>query len=418
MTSEVLLNAQKQVEVACKKLGLEEDVFELLKEPQRVLEVSIPVKMDSGKTKVFKGFRSQHNNAIGPYKGGIRFHQNVSRDEVMALSIWMTFKCGIVGIPYGGGKGGIIVDPHELSANELEQLSRGYVDKTYKYLGPDMDIPAPDVNTNGQIMSWMVDEYMKLTGKESLGMITGKPVEFGGSLGRGAATGLGVVEVSKKYLEKIGKKPAEATASLQGFGNVGSFTGKYLFDSGIKTVAIAGHDGKEEYAIYNEAGIDIPNLMKFKETNKDLRDFEGVEIIPIEDFWKLDVDLLIPAALENVIDEKTAPIIGAKAVMEAANGPTTREGDRILKERGIFVCPDVLTNAGGVTVSYFEWVQNRAGYYWSEEEVNQKEAEIMQTAFENIWNLKESSEEVTMREAAYMYSIKRVAEVMKLRGWY
>ncbi|MDO5027809.1 MAG: Glu/Leu/Phe/Val dehydrogenase [Bacillota bacterium] len=418
MTSEVLLNAQRQVEIACQRLGLDQDVYELLKEPQRVLEVAIPVKMDSGKTKVFKGFRSQHNNAIGPYKGGIRFHENVSNDEVKALSIWMTFKCGIVGIPYGGGKGGVIVDPKELSPRELEQLSRGYVEKLYKYLGPDIDIPAPDVNTNGQIMSWMVDEYMKLTGQENLGMITGKPVEFGGSLGRGAATGLGVVEISKKYLEKIGKKPEESTAALQGFGNVGSFTCKHLYEAGIKTLAIAGHEKEEEFAIYSKDGIEIPDLMEFRKTNRNLKEFPGVEVISIEDFWKLNVDLLIPAALENVIDENTAPLVGAKAVMEAANGPVTREGDRILKERGIFVCPDVLTNAGGVTVSYFEWLQNRAGYYWTEEEVNQKEAQIMQKAFDNIWNLKEANKEVTMREAAYMYSIKIVAETMKLRGWY
>lgn len=418
MTSEVLLNAQEQVKIACEKLGLEESVYEILKEPQRVLEVSIPVKMDDGSTKVFKAFRSQHNDAVGPYKGGIRFHQNVTRDEVKALSIWMTFKCGIVGIPYGGGKGGVVVDPSELSKGELERLSRGYIDKIYKYLGNSIDIPAPDVNTNGQIMAWMADEYNKVTGHQEIGVITGKPIEFGGSLGRSAATGLGVVETAKKYLEKIGRKPEESTASIQGFGNVGSFTGKYLYENKIKTVAVAGHLKDEEFAVYNKDGIDIPKLMKFREKNKNLKEFEGVEVISIEDFWKLDVDLLIPAALENAIDEKNAAIINAKAVLEAANGPITREGDKVLKKRNIFVSPDVLTNAGGVTVSYFEWVQNNYGYYWTEEEVNEREAQAMQKAFDNIWSLMEEYDGVSMREAAYMYSIKKVSEVMKLRGWY
>ncbi|MDO5726263.1 MAG: Glu/Leu/Phe/Val dehydrogenase [Tissierellia bacterium] len=417
MSDNVLFSAQEQIRKACEKLELPQAVFEILKEPQRVLEVSIPVRMDDGSTRVFKGYRSQHNDAIGPYKGGIRFHPNVNLDEVKALSIWMTFKCGIVGIPYGGGKGGITVDVTELSQSELERLSRGFIEKTHKYLGDRIDIPAPDVNTNAQVMSWMVDEFNKLSGHQEIGVITGKPVALGGSLGRTEATGFGVVEIAKAYLKKEGLDPKETTAALQGFGNVGSYTGKYLYEAGIKTVAVAGHDKDKEFAIYNEDGIDIPKLMKFLENEKDIRKFDNVKTIDIDEFWALDVDLLIPAALENAIDKNNAKLINAKAVLEAANGPITLEADEILKDRNIVVTPDVLTNAGGVTVSYFEWVQNRYGYYWSEKEVLEKESIAMNEAFNNIWDLMKEYD-VTMREAAYMFSIKKVAENMKLKGWY
>lgn len=416
MTSEVLLNAQEQVKKACKHLGLSNEIYEILKEPERLIEVSIPVKMDDGSTKVFKGYRSQHCDVMGPYKGGIRFHENVNRDEVVALSIWMTFKAGIVGVPYGGGKGGIIVDPKTLSRNEQERLSRGYISRLYKYLGQDIDIPAPDVGTNGQIMSWMLDEYETIKGEHEPGMITGKPIELGGSLGRSAATGFGVVEIAKNYLDKIGQKPNESTATLQGFGNVGSYTGKYLYESGIKTLAVAGHDNGKEFAIFSNDGINIPELIKFREANKNMKEFPGVEVISIEDFWKLEVDLLIPAALENVINKDNATKIGAKAIIEAANGPVTREGDKILKERGIFICPDVLANSGGVVVSYFEWVQNRLGYYWSQEEVEEKQAILMRQAFDNVWVLKNDLKNLDMREAAYTYSLKRISENLKLRS--
>ncbi len=416
--SEVLKNAQSQIRIAVDKLGLPEDVYELLKEPQRVLEVSIPVKMDDGSIKTFKGYRAQHNNAVGPYKGGVRFHQNVDLDEVKALSIFMTFKCGVVGIPYGGGKGGVSVDPLELSSNELEQLARGYIDKTYKYLGDRIDIPAPDVGSNAQVMSWMLDEYEKIKGYQEPGIITGKPVLLGGSLGRTQATGVGIVEIAKCYLEKIDKKPKEASAAVQGFGNVGSFTCKSLQDEKIKVVSIAEFYNGKAYAIYKEEGIDIDALMKFRESNKNLAEFEGVEIIDMARFWTLNVDLLIPAALENAIDAEIAKKIKAKAVIEAANGPTTIEADKIFKERNIFVTPDILTNAGGVTVSYFEWVQNLYGYFWSEEQVIKEAKATMRRAFENIWNLYKEYSDISMREAAYMYSIKVVADAMKLRGWY
>ncbi len=415
---EILKNAQTQIRFAVDKLGLPKEVYELLKEPQRVLEVSIPVKMDDGTIKIFKGYRAQHNNAVGPYKGGVRFHQSVNLEEVKALSILMTFKCGVVGIPYGGGKGGITVNPLELSPNELEQLARGYIEKTHKYLGDHIDIPAPDVGSNAQIMSWMLDEYERINGYQQPGFITGKPILLGGSLGRTQATGVGIVEIAKCYLEKIGKKAEEASASVQGFGNVGSFTCKSLQDEKIKVVSIAEFYNGKAYAIYKEDGIDVKSLMKFKESNMNLAEFEGVEVIDMDDFWSLDVDLLIPAALENAIDEEIARNIKAKAVIEAANGPTTIEADKIFKERNIFVSPDILTNAGGVTVSYFEWVQNLYGYSWSEERVLNEAKATLRKAFENIWGLYKQHSDISMREAAYMYSIKVVADAMKLRGWY
>ena len=410
--------AQSQVKNACDKLGMEPAVYELLKEPMRVIEVSIPVKMDDGSIKTFKGFRSQHNDAVGPTKGGIRFHQNVSRDEVKALSIWMTFKCSVTGIPYGGGKGGIIVDPSTLSQGELERLSRGYIDGIYKLIGEKVDVPAPDVNTNGQIMSWMVDEYNKLTGQSSIGVITGKPVEFGGSLGRSAATGFGVAVTAREAAAKLGIDMKKAKIAVQGIGNVGSYTVLNCEKLGGTVVAMAEWCKSEgSYAIYNENGLDGQAMLDYMKEHGNLLNFPGAKRISLEEFWASDVDIVIPAALENSITKEVAESIKAKLVCEAANGPTTPEADEVFAERGIVLTPDILTNAGGVTVSYFEWVQNLYGYYWSEEEVEQKEEIAMVKAFESIWKIKEEYN-VTMREAAYMHSIKKVAEAMKLRGWY
>ena len=410
--------AQSQVKNACDKLGMEPAVYELLKEPMRVIEVSIPVKMDDGSIKTFKGFRSQHNDAVGPTKGGIRFHQNVSRDEVKALSIWMTFKCSVTGIPYGGGKGGIIVDPSTLSQGELERLSRGYIDGIYKLIGEKVDVPAPDVNTNGQIMSWMVDEYNKLTGQSSIGVITGKPVEFGGSLGRTAATGFGVAVTAREAAAKLGIDMKKAKIAVQGIGNVGSYTVLNCEKLGGTVVAMAEWCKSEgSYAIYNENGLDGQAMLDYMKEHGNLLNFPGAKRISLEEFWASDVDIVIPAALENSITKEVAESIKAKLVWEAANGPTTPEADEVFAERGIVLTPDILTNAGGVTVSYFEWVQNLYGYYWSEEEVEQKEEIAMVKAFESIWKIKEEYN-VTMREAAYMHSIKKVAEAMKLRGWY
>ena len=410
--------AQAQVKNACDKLGMEPQVYELLKEPRRVIEVNIPVKMDDGSIKVFKGFRSQHNDAVGPTKGGIRFHPNVSLEEVKALSIWMTFKCSTTGIPYGGGKGGIIVDPSELSEGELERLSRGYIDGIYKLIGEKVDVPAPDVNTNGKIMSWMVDEYNKLTGVSAIGTLTGKPVEFGGSLGRNEATGYGVAVTIREAAKKMGIDMKHANVAVQGFGNVGAFTVKNIQKLGGTVVAVAEW-AKEvgPYAIYKEDGLDFQAMWDYRAEKGNLVDFPGSKMISMDEFWSAQVDVVVPAALENSIDAAVAEKIQAKLVCEAANGPTTPEGDEVLNRKGIILTPDILTNAGGVTVSYFEWVQNLYGYYWSETEVEAKEDEAMVKAFEALWAIKEEYG-VTMRESAYMNSVKKVATAMKLRGWY
>lgn len=409
-----LIGAQHRVKVACNRLGLPNDVYEILKNPMRMIEVSIPVKMDDGSVRVFTGFRAQHNTAIGPSKGGVRFHPMVSRDEVAALSIWMTFKCAVTGIPYGGGKGGVIVDPKELSAGELERLCRGYVDAIYPILGEKSDVPAPDVNTNGQIMAWMIDEYIKLSGEQSFGTFTGKPVEIGGSLGRTRATGLGVAITISQSLKTMNQDINGATIAIQGFGNVGSFTAKCAYDMGAKIVSIA----EWNVVLHNEKGIDIDALMLYKNKNNGsiLGFSDATEITP-EQFWELDVDVLCPCAMENTINSTTAPLINAKLVVEGANGPTTLDGEEILTKRNIMVVPDILANAGGVTVSYFEWVQNRYGYYWDEQMVEEREAQAMQDAFNAIYKIK-TEYNVSMRDAAYMHSIKRVANAMKLRGWY
>lgn len=410
--------AQAQVKNACDKLGMEANVYELLKEPRRVIEVNIPVKMDDGSIKVFKGFRSQHNDAVGPTKGGVRFHPNVSLEEVKALSIWMTFKCCTTGIPYGGGKGGIIVDPQELSQGELERLARGYIDGIHKLIGEKVDVPAPDVGTNGQVMSWMVDEYNRLAGVSSIGVITGKPVEFGGSLGRNEATGFGVAVTVREAAKKLGIDMHKAKVAVQGFGNVGAFTVKNIQGQGASIVAMAEWCKEAgPYAIYKEDGLDFQEMWDYRAEKGNLLDFPGSKAISMDEFWACQVDIVVPAALENAIDENVAEKIQAKLVCEAANGPTTPEGDEVLNRRGIVLTPDILTNAGGVTVSYFEWVQNLYGYYWTEEEVAEKEEIAMVQAFEALWAIKEEFN-VTLRESAYMNSVKKVAKAMKLRGWY
>ncbi len=408
-----LQSARKQIKFACDKLNLEQGVYELLKEAKRVIEISIPVKMDDGSLKVFKGYRSVYNDAAGPGKGGIRFHIDVNKDEVMALSAWMAIKCSVLGLPYGGGKGGVTVDPSTLSKGELERLSRGYIQGLYKYLGEKIDVPAPDANTNGQIMAWMTDEYIKLTGNHSMGVITGKPVEWGGSEGRGVATGFGVSLIAREVSNKIGIDMQNATVAVQGFGNVGSFSAKCLQDMGAKTVAIA----KRDFAIYDENGIDISELIKYNEENKEVLNFPGTKKISLDEFWELNVDILVPAALENAINTDNANKINAKLICEGANGPVSAAADEILNERGIIVAPDILANSGGVAVSYLEWVQNQYGYYWKEDEVLEKEEAALLNSFKDIWAVKEEYN-VSLREAAYMYSVKRIANIMKLRGWY
>ena len=405
--------AQKQVKDACDRLKAHPSVYEILKEPLRVLEVSIPVKMDDGSIKTFKGYRSQHNDAMGPTKGGVRFHPSVTHDEVKALSVWMTFKCSIIGLPFGGGKGGVAVDPKKLSQGELERLSRGYMQGIYKLLGEKTDIPAPDVNTNEQIIAWMTDEYIKLVGRSALGVLTGKPVEFGGSKGREAATGLGVTFTIKEAFKKMGISMEGSTIAVQGFGNVGRFLAKTSAEMDAKIVAISEIDCN----IYNPDGFDVPSLLIFMKENGSIKGFPGAKSITTEEFWALEVDALVPAALENAINSDTAKTIRAKLIAEAANGPITLEADEILTDKGILVIPDILANAGGVTVSYFEWVQNLHGYYWNEYEVYEKTKSAMIDAFGSIYDgMKKFN--VTMRTAAYMYSIEKIAHVMKLRGWY
>ena len=413
-----LANAQAQVKKACDALGADPAVYELLKEPQRIIEISIPVKMDNGSIKVFKGYRAAHNDAVGPYKGGIRFHQNVNADEVKALSIWMSIKCQVTGIPYGGGKGGITVDPSELSQRELEQLSRGWVRGLYKYLGEKVDVPAPDVNTNGQIMAWMQDEYNKLTGEQTIGVFTGKPLTYGGSKGRNEATGFGVAVIMREACKAIGMDLKKATVAVQGFGNVGKFTVKNIIKLGGKVVAVAEFDKKEgTYATYKESGFTFEELNEAKTKDGSLLHVPGAKKISLDDFWALNVDVISPCAMENAIKEHEANLIKAKLICEGANGPITLEADEILYKKGILVTPDILTNAGGVTVSYFEWVQNLYGYYWTEKEVEEKEERAMVDAFNPIWALKQEKN-VSFRQATYMKSIKRIDEAMKVRGWY
>lgn len=412
------LGAQAKVKHACEQLGYDENIYNILSEPKQVIEVNIPVHMDDGSIKMFKGWRSQHNDAIGPFKGGIRFHQNVNYDEVRALSVWMTFKCGIMNIPYGGGKGGIIVDPSKLSKRELQQLCRGYVDGIYKLIGEKVDVPAPDVNTNGQIMSWMLDEYIKLTGGvQSEGVFTGKDTRWGGSLGRNEATGYGIYIVAKAAAAKLGIDMKDARVAVQGFGNAGRFTVKNMCKEGTKVVAILEWEPKNGmYAIYNENGFDFDELYAYMTEHRNLLNFPGSKAISVDDFWGLNVDIIVPAALENSITGEVAEKLNCKLVCEAANGPTTPEGDAVLKRKGIILTPDILTNAGGVTVSYFEWVQNRYGYYWTEEEVYKRQEQAMMKAFNDIWDLAQEKK-VTIREAAYLISVKRVVEAMQLRGW-
>lgn len=410
-------NARLQLKSACKLGGIDKNVYEILKNPQRVIEVSIPVKMDNGNIKVFTGYRSCHNTAIGPSKGGVRFHPNVTMDEVKALSMWMSFKCAVMNLPYGGGKGGIIVDPSELSQRELEELSRGYIRAIYKYIGDDIDIPAPDVNTNEKIMGWMLDEYTKLTGHHSPGTFTGKPIVLGGSKGRTEATGLGVTYITRNICHKLGLRLSDTSVILQGFGNVGSYTFKYLADMGFKVIGLLEWDREiGEYALYNKNGISYEKLSKFKEENNSLVDFDGANRISAEEFWSLKADILIPAALENSVNEEVAEKLDVKVIIEAANGPVTSAADIILQDRRITVVPDILANSGGVTVSYYEWVQNRYGYYWNESQVLNRLEPSMNEAFENIWAIKDEKN-LTFRQASYVYSLIRISEAMKYRGW-
>lgn len=402
--------AQFRVKDACSIMNAPKEVYELLKDPQRVFEVNFPVKLDDGSLKNFKGFRAQHNNSCGPYKGGIRYHPRVNIEEIKALSMWMTFKCAVAQIPFGGGKGGIVLNPKDYSKAELQRISRAYVDAIAPFIGEKIDIPAPDVNTDGQIMAWMQDEYSKLTHGVELGSFTGKPIGYGGALARTEATGYGVILMVKSTCEKLGIDFKNATIAVQGFGNVGSYSAYYAHQAGAKVVALA----TSRKILYNEQGLDITKIFE----NEALIQEEtlGVHITP-EEFWRLPVDVMIPAALENQINKETAPLINVKILCEGSNGPTTPEADHILNEKGITVIPDILANSGGVTVSYFEWVQNLQRTSWSFKKSQQEQELHMINGFHKIWEIKEKYQ-VPMRTAAYIMSIESIMESMKLRGWY
>lgn len=401
--------AQYRVKEACDIINAPNEVYELLKEPQRVLEVNFPVLMDDGSIKSFKGFRSQHNNACGPYKGGIRYHPNVTKEEVKALSMWMTFKCSVAQIPFGGAKGGIILNPKDYSKSELERISRIYARSISPIIGEKIDIPAPDVNTDGQIMAWMQDEYSLYNSKE-LGTFTGKPLAYGGALARTEATGYGVILMAKETCKKLGIEFAKSRIAIQGFGNVGSYSAYYAYQAGAKVVAIA----TSRKILYNENGLDIPQIF----ANENLLQEETLgKFISKEEFWKLSVDVLIPAALENQITIENATLINAKIICEGSNGPTTPEADLILTNKGIILVPDILANCGGVTVSYFEWIQNLQRSSWTFEQTQIKQEEHMLKGFNKIWEIMDKYK-VSMRTGAYIMSIEIISKTMKIRGWY
>ncbi|WP_051343971.1 Glu/Leu/Phe/Val family dehydrogenase [Alicyclobacillus herbarius] len=407
----VLTNTQAAIHAALTRLGYSETVYELLKEPVRTLTVRIPVRMDNGEVEVFTGYRAQHNDAIGPTKGGIRFHPAVTVEEVKALSIWMSIKCGIFNLPYGGAKGGIVCDPRTMSIHEQERLARGYVRAISQIVGPTKDIPAPDVYTNPQIMAWMYDEYSRIREYDSPGFITGKPLVLGGSAGRERATALGVCIAIREAAAKQNRNLQDLRVLIQGFGNVGSNVAAILHEWGVKVVGISDAGG----GLYDKNGLNIPDLL-------DQRDSFGMvtnnfsEVLKGDEFLLQECDILVPAALENQITVDNAASIRASIIVEAANGPTTPAAEEILRENGVLIVPDVLANAGGVTVSYFEWVQNNQGWYWTEEEVNQRLEKMMVASVQSILQMAERYQ-VSSRLAAYMAGVRPLAEAMRWRGW-
>ena len=404
---------QAQLDEVAGILHLEPGIHAILRQPMRELQVCIPVRMDDGQTKVFTGFRVQHNNARGPFKGGIRFHPDETIDTIRTLATWMTWKCAIVDIPFGGGKGGVICNPKQMSGGELERLSRGYINAIWQYIGPDSDIPAPDVYTNPQVMAWMMDEYSRLKGCNTPAVITGKPLALGGSLGRGDATARGGMFTIGEAAKHLGIDLATATVAVQGYGNAGSYVAMLMNDIlGSKIIAISDSKG----GIYNRQGLDPHQVLQHKRETGSVINFPQAENISNDGLLELDVNVLCPSALESSITQGNAPKIRAKIVAELANGPTTPEADEVLLHNGVFVIPDFLCNAGGVTVSYFEWVQNIYNYYWDEDKVHHRLNEKMTQAFQAV--LSESlKHKVSMRLAGYIVAVARVAEAIKLRGW-
>ena len=416
MASDVFQDALSRLERIGKAAEIEPQIIAALSQPRALLTASVPVRMDDGSTKYFTAYRCRYNDARGPTKGGIRYHPDVSREEVQALALWMTLKCAVVDIPYGGGKGGVIVDPKSLSPMELERLSRGYMRAMSDFVGPELDIPAPDVYTNARIMGWMADEFETIHGKKTPGVITGKPIALGGSLGRDEATGRGAYLVIKRWAERMEHDPKKMTVAIQGFGNAGYHVARRLQEDGYTIVAISDSRG----AIHSKDGFDVESVYQVKQDTSKL---DGVycegsvcemvdhDDISNEDLLELEVDLLIPAALEGVITEKNAGKIRAKAIAEVANGPVEADADDILRDAGVTVLPDVLVNAGGVTVSYFEWVQNRQGYPWTLETVRERLETIMNDATDATLDLMEK-EDLTARAAAYGVALRRISEAI------
>lgn len=408
---DILSSTRTVVKEALDKLGYPDEVFELLKDSLRMLKVRIPVRMDDGSVKVFTGYRAQHNDSVGPTKGGVRFHPDVTEDEVNALAIWMSLKTGIVDLPYGGAKGGIICDPREMSFRELEALSRGYVRAISQLVGPAKDIPAPDKFTNPQIMAWMMDEYSRIAEQDHPGFITGKPVVLGGSHGRESATAKGVTICIEEAAKKRGFEIEGARIVVQGFGNAGSFLAKFLHEAGAKVVGISDAYG----ALHDPQGLDVDYLL-------DRRDSFGTvttlfkNTITNQELLELDCDILVPAAVQKQITAENAENIKADIIVEAASGPTSAEATKILTERGKLLVPDVLASSGGVTVSYFEWVQNKQGYFWSEEEVEKRLYKVIRKSFETIYHTARTRR-VDMRLAAYMVGVRKMAEASRYRGW-
>ena len=398
---------------AARLLGLDPGIWKILTHPKRQITVSCPVQMDNGEIEVFTGYRVQYNITLGPAKGGIRYHPDVTLDEVTALAAWMTWKCAVAHVPFGGGKGGIICDPTRMSRRELEALTRRYVAEIVDAIGPDKDVPAPDVNTNDQVMAWIMDTYSMHVGYTATAVVTGKPIEMGGSLGRREATGRGVMITTREAAKHLGFDLAGSTVAIQGFGNVGSVSADLLQKAGAKIVAVTDWKG----GVYNEAGLDVAKMLDFVKQHKTIDGFPGGEPLENEQLFALDVDILVPAAMENQITAENAPGIKAKIIAEGANGPTTPEAHKHLHQRGVFVIPDILANSGGVTTSYFEWVQDRHGYFWEEDEVNKRLEGKMCEAFDDV--LQTSIRYKTdMRTAAYIVAINRVATVTRMRGMY
>ncbi len=420
MSNTLLSDANQRLERALKYVAISEDAAERLKFPKASLKVSIPVRMDDGSLRVFEGYRVRYDDTRGPTKGGIRFHPHVSMDEVQSLAFWMTFKCAALNLPLGGAKGGITLNPKELSKFELERLSRGYIDAIADFIGPDVDIPAPDVYTNPMIMGWMMDQYSIIRRQLCPAVITGKPLGMGGSQGRSTATGTGAFYVLEAMMQKFDKPPSETTVAIQGFGNAGSVIARCLFDAGYRIVAVSDSQG----AIYAPQGLDIPSIEQYKTSTRSVKAVycEGSvcsiidhETLTNEELLALDVDILVPAALENQITIANAKDIRARFIFEVANGPITSEADAILEEKDIYVFPDILVNAGGVTVSYYEWVQNRSGLYWSKEEVNNRLKGKMVEEAGHIWGISQDFA-VPLRTAAYVHALERLGEAHNARG--